>query len=800
MSLRDKKTREFLLLTRTPIITNLLFFVIGRGAEGFLMSSYHHLDNLWGSIILAVIYDLPVFAIVSLLGITLMLVVFPIDKKVSLYCGIFFVFIFHLFHLPILYFFILTFTPLDRLVFAHSWQEIITTIKTAGINYKLIVIRLLFFVVVFAGVVWSVSSLKERVKFAKSLFASLLVLSVLAAVFGQSKPGSFDYRRQMIYLHKSAFFYTEVYRHFFSSESNPYLNLPKEYQIQKYHQLFPAHEYFCTEYPFMIRRNVSNPLGSFFPESENPPTVVLIIVEGLGNDFLDSNSPMALMPFLDSLRKESLYWDHFLGVGERSYAVLPAMIGSLPHGEIGFSLLRDMPLHLTLVNQLSVSGYKTGFYYGQGGYFHAKYAFLKRNNIDVFVDKSDYGKNFEIIVDEHSGYHWGYHDQALFRNYFKTRETDKNNLRLDIFFTGTMHSPFIIDQEEYYDEKYQLLINASDLTPDQRSYYNQYERYLKTLLFTDDALRYFFDEYSRLEGFDNTIFIITGDHPMTEVPIQSLLKRYHVPLILYSPMLQKSQVISSISSQFDVMPAIMNLLEQNFGVFAGEFGHMFGTPIDTIAHFSSRAVAPLMRGNRTVDEIVVDDYFLSGNTLFTIKENMELVPLVDPEVFSRLSNMLHAYNIVNNKVVETGKLVSDSIFAVNTGLQIIKDTLISFKVNSERQYYDIFQLPLEDDLLQLAFGFIRGDVADACAENLPTLIFELRDADNKVLRWKPMGLQTFPKSSVPNNVRYFNRFLELDHDFFVPGGKLLNVYLWNEHGYNIELINLEFKLFSSTLF
>lgn len=796
----SRKTDAFLILSLAPILVNLLFFILGRLYEGIMLSRHHFLEKLWIDIGFAVVIDLPDFAVVSLFAILVMLVLRVFGERTSLLGGLGCVFIFHLLHLPILHFFILSFTPLDRLVFAHSWQEIATTVQTVGIDFHLFIFGLLFFTLLFWVTAWLIVQLSKRITHKNSyhpkrIMVVVLALFALGLAFNSQSLASPDYKRQMIYLHKSMFFYQEAYRHFFENESNPFSTLPREEQVKKYQTLFPFHQYVCTDYPFLTRRNKHNPLGPLFPESDTPPSVVVIIVEGLGNDFLDSTNPVVLMPFLDSLKRQSIYWDHFLGVGERSYAVLPALSGSLPHGEIGFSMLPDMPLHLTLFNQLAAEGYQTGFYYGQGGYFHQKYDFLLRNHIDIFIDKSSYGDEFNKIFDPHSNYHWGYHDQDLFKNYFKSRKAKKHAPRLDVFFTGTMHPPYIIDQEDYYDEKYEKLLNSTHLTTHQRDYYQRYKRFLRTLLFTDDALQKFFNEFSEKEEFSNTIFIITGDHPMTEIPIENLLKRYHVPLIIYSPMLLQSRVISSISSQFDVMPAVVNLLEQNYGVSFGDFGNMFGTPLDTTSAFSSRAVAPFMRGNRTIDEIVYNDYFLSGKKLFRINPDFDLEQIVDPRAYQSLSDLLNAYNQANNIVIETGKLLPDNLFASHTGMKIMGDTIVKHTFCDQTEFYNLLQLSSEKDSAKPLYCFVRGKVSQFTGDKLPVLVFELRDKNQKIVNWKPAGLQAFLKMRSKRNSKYFNHFITLDPDFFAPSHDELKVFLWNENRLEMELTHLEIKFF-----
>ena len=791
-----KNVKDFFSIIWSPLLVNLVFFILARVIEGVLLSRNHQLEHLWRDVSLGFLLDVPVFAVVSILGVMLMLAFYPIGKKLSVYTGVGAFFIFHLFHWPVLYFFILTYTPLDRLVFAHSLQEITTTISTAGINYASVIFLLIAFSSIFWIAAFAFLSLKPGLRFAKYFSIGILFWLVAGLLLRFDFKDQQDYRRQMIHKHKSAHFYSDLLAYFKGGDSNPFAALSMVEQVKKYQQLFNHHKYASDQYPFLVYRPKNNPLGRYFPVSERPPSIVMIIVEGLGNDFIDSREPLSLMPFLYSLKEKSLYWDHFLGTGERSYAVLPSMIGSLPHGEIGFSMLRDMPLHLTLVNQLAPAGYQTGFFYGQGGYFHEKQNFLKRNNIDVFVDKTGYSDEFTIIYDAHTNYNWGYHDQDLFRNYFKISNHDPAVPQLDIFFTGTMHSPFAIDQEEHYRKRFREVIENANLDNHTESFYLQYERFLKTLLFTDDALQYFFTRYAEQKDYENTIFVITGDHPMTEIPIENLLKRYHVPLIIYSPMLQYHSRFSSISSQFDVFPTLVNLLEQNFGVHFGDYTHLSGVTLDTTAQFSSGAVVPLMRGNRMIDEIVSGEYFLSGNQLFKISEGFNLVPLANDDKAAYLRNKLHAYNVANNIVITSGRLIPDSVFFANTRQQLIGDTLVNFHINDNSMFYNIQELPLDSGAVSGLTVFIRGEVTKQNDSQLPLLVLELRDAENEMLKWHPVGLEAFTKSSSAGEVKYFNRYLVLDFDVGNNPPYLFKAYLWNENKLNLDLSGIEFKLFS----
>ena len=64
--------------------------------------------------------------------------------------------------------------------------------------------------------------------------------------------------------------------------------------------------------------------------------------------------------------------------------------------------------------------------------------------------------------------------------------------------------------------------------------YTAQRKVFASVLFADDALRLYFEQASQLPGYDNTIFIITGDHLLPELRVDIRIERYQVPLIVYS--------------------------------------------------------------------------------------------------------------------------------------------------------------------------------------------------------------------------------------------------------------------------
>src|SRR5207302_7789205 len=98
--------------------------------------------------------------------------------------------------------------------------------------------------------------------------------------------------------------------------------------------------------------------------------------------------------------------------------------------------------------------------------------------------------------------------------------------------------------------------------------HRQYREIYTTILYTDAALRTYFEEAAKHPGYRNTIFIITGDHRLAEIPPSTRIDRYHVPLIIFSPRLSRPVRIQSISSHLDIAPTLLAFLRRRYGLAA----------------------------------------------------------------------------------------------------------------------------------------------------------------------------------------------------------------------------------------
>jgi uncharacterized sulfatase len=588
------------------VIVGWILVVFTRIVETLLLNQNHFVFNLIYNELMGVGVDI-------LLISTLLALLSPFYYLISRFslkvANIFFGAVLGLFiisHLFIIQYFIYSFQPLGGILLAHTKQEVLFTIGTIENNYILFAL-ILFLAIAIEIVSWF---LLKKCSFRACLTYTISIFSIFAIVFSVLINSLFNKIEQeslpySIRINKSLYFYQN-----FATILRKHNDLQSINLLER-NKLFPEKLFISDEYPLLTETDYRDVLGDFFalPANSQPPNIVIIIVEGLGSRFLPDFHGLKLMPFLDSLSQESLFWNKALTVGERSFSVVPSLLASAPYGERGFTFENENLLSLSLVNILPKYGYYTTFFYGQPSWFHNKGPYFYRNGLDKFIDCYQFPEKFKKIMVE--DYFWGHHDQDLFQYALEViQDSLPESPRLDIYFTGSMHAPYIISNEELYDRRLNNLIEQTGLKNQTKKLILKYWKYVRSVLFTDDALRNLFSGYKQHPSYENTIFIITGDHPMSEIPIENRYKKYRTPIIIYSPLLKQAKTFHSVNSHLDIPPTLLAFLHQNYSVQIPKNNAFIGKIMDTATTFRNTYPVVFMNGDRLITDILYDNYFL----------------------------------------------------------------------------------------------------------------------------------------------------------------------------------------------
>jgi lipoteichoic acid synthase len=494
--------------------------------------------------------------------------------------------------------------PLGADLFGYSWNDITETVSSSGGVNVLIPVVLAAVV----AVMFFLPALALRFpapKFIVLGFYAYCIFSLPLLFLVHPDPNDFA--------SESAFQAVENKTVSFGQSSSRYI----------FSNFFGSSGYSETEYPFMKPAQYDDVLSPFLTTQSAPPNIVVIIVEGLGSAFVEGGTYQGFTPFLDSLSHGSLTWKNFLSTSGRTFAVLPSLTASLPFGRQGFMELGDaMPEHRSLFTLLKANGYRTSFFYGGTIGFDKQQLFLQRQNTDQIIDDKAFPSSYRPSQANSEGFSWGFDDADLFRYSLEVLEGYQNVPRFDVYMTLSTHEPFLPPDAEKFRSQAERIISSTERTSKQRDHLVQYKDVFSSLLYTDNALREFFASYKKRNDYANTIFIITGDHRLIPVPMESKIDRYRVPFIIASPMIVRPKQFSSVSTHSDVVPTLLGFLKQKYSMTFPEDEHWIGSVIDTASEFRNLRSRAFMPFKGEISDYIHGTFFLSGDRLFTLTNRL----------------------------------------------------------------------------------------------------------------------------------------------------------------------------------
>lgn len=333
--------------------------------------------------------------------------------------------------------------------------------------------------------------------------------------------------------------------------------------------------------PFCVIRTMSDSFSypEYFPEDEldeifspvhypqpddstrlridGQPNFMLIILESFAtahikelSDQFAEDAP-SYTPFLDSLIREGYIFRNAYHNGSRSLDALPSLWASIPTFKRQFlSMPQSMAPYHALPECLKESGYSTAFLHGAVRESMSFQAFGKMVGVEHFWSQENYEE--ENGRSDFDG-KWGIWDHKFFP--FIAEKV--NTLPQPFFatmFSLSSHHPFQLPAG-FDDGRY-----PEGPLPIQRMFG-----------YSDEALRHMFEQMSRNEWYENTIFIITGDHGAGSDNEKYLKVPYNfaVPLLFYSPgglLPQGSD--ERPAGHIDVMPSVLGLTGYDKPYFA----------------------------------------------------------------------------------------------------------------------------------------------------------------------------------------------------------------------------------------
>ncbi|MBQ3142835.1 MAG: LTA synthase family protein [Bacilli bacterium] len=326
--------------------------------------------------------------------------------------------------------------------------------------------------------------------------------------------------------------------------------------------------------------------------------VVFIHAESMQTFLIDLTiNGEEVTPNLNKLSKESLYFSKFypqISVGTSSDTEFTLLTGIMPSSSGTVFVSYSNRTYEALPQLFKNLGYYTFSMHANNADYWNRKVMHKNLGYDDFYAKDSY-----IINGEEDIVGLGLNDKSFFEQSLERLKTFNtlNSPYMGTIITLSNHSPF--DDLEKYGE-YKVTMTYTDIDENgveivKEAPYLEDEsmgNYLRSAHYADEALGEFFNSIELDSSFDNTVFIIYGDHeaklgkkqfnllynydPYTDEikseddPTYISLDNYgydllkNTPLIIWTKDKSLQREITNVMGMYDVLPTISNMFGLNY--------------------------------------------------------------------------------------------------------------------------------------------------------------------------------------------------------------------------------------------
>ena len=555
----------------------------------------------------------------------------------------------------LIYYFKISKSPLDETIYSFTWEEIKIISSGAKENtYSIIVMIIILLTFYFTA-----SYFLKRIILGKKVALVLGIIALLSLLFSPFVFYPSEKRTKEVFVNnRLVYFLGRSILHFSEKGDNMlFINdIKKEDFGSLTDDIFPR-EKLNDDYPLLHIQNQSSSLAPKLNKTKKGyPNIVFIIVEGLCSDFIGkyAKSTGNCMPFLDSLSKKSLYFPNFLTTCQRTFNVLPASLSSVPNSTDGMFTTNNAFTPQISLPLLLNNTHFTRFYCGVDLSYGNMNGYMGNLNTRYLVENwaSKYKKPFTKKFN-----FWGYPDDYLFQKSWDDYEKQGLNKkpRFDVFLTISTHEPYVFPKENEYIAKVQKSIKNLRLSSSVKRQLFKDPLFMASYSYADEALKTYFKKVQKLPEFENTIFVIYGDHGSPNYS-RTPISRFNIPLVIYSPLLKKPEKIEAVNSQLDLAPTFINYLKKEYHFKFPRESTFIGNELDMNTKFSCNRTMALLSLNGKNESFLHKKYVFLHDQLYKLHSGFKLTPVHSSAKANFYKNQLNYYDIFskycfNNRIV-----------------------------------------------------------------------------------------------------------------------------------------------------
>lgn len=306
------------------------------------------------------------------------------------------------------------------------------------------------------------------------------------------------------------------------------------------------------------------------PETEKKNVVVVFLESTRARSTTAYNDEIDTTPFLDELSEESLMAEKARAVvPHTSKALLATLCGVAPPLDTKKTESEpDIIPARCLPELLGEQGYESAFFQSATKTFERRPQLVENFGYDFFR---------AIEGMDRTGYqpvnYFGYEDEVMLPSSREwLEENGDDGPFMTTYLTVTPHHDYVVPKRygtKEYSSKPEL------------------DRYLNTVRYQDFFLEKLFEQYKELGLYEDTVFVILGDHGegfdehgLEQHDNTIYEEGLHIPLLVHDPQNPGARRVEENVSELDVLPTVADML--GYSVRGGEYpGHsMLSLPED----------------------------------------------------------------------------------------------------------------------------------------------------------------------------------------------------------------------------
>ncbi len=361
--------------------------------------------------------------------------------------------------------------------------------------------------------------------------------------------------------------------------------------------------------------------------------VVLILMESLSAQRIGVfGNTLNVTPSFDKLAAEGLLFDHVFSNGTHTHQGMFATLGCFP----------NLPNYEYLMNQpegsyrfsglpkvLSGRNYDNVFVYNGDFAWDNQIGFFRAQGVSKFIGRNDF-VNPRLLDPT-----WGVTDEDMFdRAFDEIVKLEKGGRPYyAILQTLSNHIPYSFPDPVPVEK---VMVNGAE------------DEHLTAMRYSDYALGQFFRKIKNRGGFDDTLFVITGDHGFGggALVTDMDLFRFHVPLLFIGKDIHErfGKTNATVGAQVDIVPTVMGMLGGSY------VHHCWGRDLLALPEGDAGRAVIKPSGN---DQMVA---FIEGETIlikapntgpklfrYRIRPMMSAEPIDNPLMMEQMQKELNAY-------------------------------------------------------------------------------------------------------------------------------------------------------------